>query len=137
MMNPIDAELSELYKRAKRFQTNQAPSPGYTTGQIDGFYEGVLYVLDKIAEQSRTPLTLEELREMDREPVWVTPTKASKNWWMPSTVYWDRPKMDAGWWMLVNAGERKCFESHLASAYFSDYGKNWLAYRRRPEEGRT
>ena len=86
-------------------------------------------------EPPNNPLTLEELREMDGEPVWVTPTKESKNWWIPSTVYWRRPKMDTGWWMLVNAEEEKCFESHWASAYFSDYGKNWLAYRRKPEEG--
>lgn len=83
------------------------------------------------------PLTLEELREMDGEPVWVAPTRESKNWWVPSTIFWKRPKMDTGWWMLVNAEEEKCFESHWASAYFSEYGKNWVAYRRKPEEGTT
>lgn len=81
------------------------------------------------------PLTLEELREMDGDAVWVTPTKESKNWWVPQSLYWRRPKMAAGWRMLVDVEGEKCFESHLASAYFATYGKNWLAYRCKPEEG--
>lgn len=104
---------------------------GYWTKEV--YYKADIDAAPTVYPPPNDPLTLEQLQEMDGEPVWVTPTKASKNWWMPSTVYWDRPKMAAGWWMLVNAGERKCFESHLASAYFSDYGKNWLAYRRKPE----
>lgn len=45
-------DLCELYERAKGYQQNQVPSPSYSTGCTDGFYEGVRYVFDKIAEQS-------------------------------------------------------------------------------------
>lgn len=64
------------------------------------------------------PLTLEELREMDGEPVWIA-------------------KMDGsgGVWMLVDAGYELCREAHGELAVFENCGKTWLAYRRRPEEG--
>jgi len=60
------------------------------------------------------PLTLEELREMDGEPVYLIDKDEPiiKEW-----VIWDK-----GW----------------TSNWFEDaknYGKTWLAYRRKPEEG--
>lgn len=51
-MDCLTKDLRELYERAKGYQQNQAPSPDYSTGRTDGFYEGVRYVFDKIAEQS-------------------------------------------------------------------------------------
>ena len=64
------------------------------------------------------PLTLEELRGMDGEPVWIT-------------------KMDGsgGVWMLVDTEYELCREAHGEMAVFENCGKTWLAYRRRPEEG--
>lgn len=64
------------------------------------------------------PLTLDELREMDGEPVWIA-------------------KMDGsgGVWMLVDAEYELCREAHGEMAVFENCGKTWLAYRRRPEEG--
>ena len=65
------------------------------------------------------PLTLEELRGMDGEPVWIT-------------------KMDGsgGVWMLVDTEYELCREAHGEMAVFENCGKTWLAYRRRPEEGK-
>ena len=64
------------------------------------------------------PLTLEELRGMDGEPVWIT-------------------KMDGsgGVWMLVDTEYELCREAHGEMAVFENCGKTWMAYRRRPEEG--
>ncbi|MCI8810363.1 MAG: hypothetical protein HFF84_09605 [Oscillibacter sp.] len=63
-------------------------------------------------------LTLEELRDMDGEPVWIA-------------------KMDGsgGVWMLVDAEYELCREAHGEMAVFENCGKTWLAYRRKPEEG--
>lgn len=63
------------------------------------------------------PLTLEEIREMDGEPVWIA-------------------KMDGsgGAWMLVDAEYELCREAHGEMAVFENCGKTWFAYRRRPEE---
>lgn len=59
--------------------------------------------------QKNAPLTLEELRQMDGEPVWVVTQNGGK-WVIASGAYW---------W---------------DSARNKEYGKTWLAYRRKPEE---
>ena len=112
-------DLCELYERAKGYQQNQVPSPSYSTGCTDGFYEGVRYVFDKIAEQSNEPLTLEELRGMDGEPVFIIPTRGSGGFCT---------------WMLVDTKYDLCREVHGEMAVFENCGKTWLAYRRRQEE---
>ena len=67
------------------------------------------------------PLTLEELREMDGEPVWVVPLN-------------DFDILPANY--LVNAYEEQIVVDKFGAYLdFEDYGKTWLAYRRRPEEG--
>ena len=63
------------------------------------------------------PLTLEELREMDGEPVYVARSGGRSAW------------------MVV---DRKLEMMRGASgklAFFIDCGKTWIAYRRKPEEG--
>lgn len=65
---------------------------------------------------SNEPLTLEELREMDGEPVWI------------------RTKYDASksFWAIVNTkGDQ--VESYARVELFEDYWSDWLAYRRKPE----
>ena len=69
---------------------------------------------------SNTPLTLEQLREMDGEPVWI------------------RTKYDASksFWAIVNTkGDQ--VESYARVELFEDYWSDWLAYRRKPEEGKN
>ena len=67
------------------------------------------------------PLTLEELREMDGEPVWVEFPKCP----------------EASGWMLVFTSRHCVYDGLLGDCDFENCGKNWLAYRRRPEEGTT
>ena len=66
------------------------------------------------------PLTLDELREMDGEPVWIVPMRGSGGFCT---------------WMLVDAEYELCREAHGEMAVFENCGKTWLAYRRKPEEG--
>ncbi len=77
----------------------------------------MIHTAPTIAQPLNDPLTLEELREMDGEPVWIT-------------------KMDGsgGVWMLVDAEYELCREGHGEMAVFENCGKTWLAYRRKPEE---
>lgn len=66
------------------------------------------------------PLTLEELREMDGDAVWVVPLN-------------DFEILPANY--LVNAyAEQMVVDKFGAYLDFEDYGKTWLAYRRKPEE---
>jgi|GEM_PF-1036393 hypothetical protein len=76
---------------------------------------------------SNEPLTLEELREMDGEPVWC-------KWLLPE----DRA-IEQGKWFIVISGDEAGLEIKRPAEYgchfckIDDYGKTWLAYRRPPE----
>ena len=73
------------------------------------------------------PLTIEQLREMDGEPVWC-------KWLLPE----DRA-IEQGKWFIVISGDKAGLEIKRPAEYgchFSKidyYGKTWLAYRRPPE----
>lgn len=69
---------------------------------------------------SRAPLSLEELREMDGEPVFIVRLESDN----PA----DRD------WSLVDLKYDMCRTVTGGLAVFELYGKTWLAYRRKPEE---
>ena len=71
------------------------------------------------------PLTLEQLREMDGEPVFIMPIRHA---------YTDG---EQGAWALVDLNQRMCRVSSGGLAVFENCGKTWLAYRRRPGEVMT
>ena len=68
------------------------------------------------AEMTDPPLTLEELREMDGEPVWVFPVDGFDL--IPANY-------------LVNASEEMVVDKSGDWLDFEDYSKTWLAYRRK------
>lgn len=74
----------------------------------------------EIVQPLNNPLTLDELREMDGEPVWVVQINGEL-----------RPT-----WMLVDAEDESAAD-RLCAAMFEDYGTEWLAYHRKLEEGTT
>lgn len=63
------------------------------------------------------PLTLDELRKMDGEPVWVQ---------SPGVPEYGR-------WAIVEGVGENCLFLH-DDFTCHDYGKTWLAYRHKPEE---
>lgn len=78
-------------------------------------------VVDLTAPPPNDPLTLDQLREMVGEPVWVQSiAEPQKGEWRIIKEPWH----DVGLW-LDSSGMLEC----------EDMGKVWLAYRRRPEEG--
>lgn len=64
------------------------------------------------------PMTLDELRQMDGEPVWVQ---------SPGVPEYGR-------WAIVEGVGENCLFLH-DDFTCHDYGKTWLAYCRKPEEG--
>ena len=63
------------------------------------------------------PLTLDEMRQMPCEPVYIVAGYVS-------------------WWDIVSfAGMEYLYLKVEGSLPFGDYGKNWTAYRQKPEEG--
>ena len=78
--------------------------------------------LDKVSQGSSQdkPLTLDELRKMDGEPVWVQ---------SPGVPEYGR------WAIVEGVGENCLFLRDDFTCH--DYGKTWLAYRQKPEEGKV
>ena len=77
-------------------------------------------------EPPNAPLTLEELRGMDRNWIWAERI---------GEYPWNIKKYVNGYgYVLEKEGYVRVID---AKFLVSDYGKTWLAYRRRPEEGTT
>lgn len=73
------------------------------------------------------PLTLDELRKMDGEPAWfVSLRDGFASWGIVRVV-----EMGKVWFIAV-AGSERAFR---AFGDLDGYGKTWLAYRQKPEEG--
>lgn len=69
------------------------------------------------------PLTLDQLRQMDGEPVWVCGIPDHEIKWTPG-------------WRIIN-GNRvalRRWNDAVMYLYFADYGRTWLAYARKPEK---
>ena len=68
-------------------------------------------------EKANEPLSLEQLRQMDGEPVWIV---------------WPDGRIDSRWWIVGN------HDWHLMEFFdpyaVPDYGKTWIAYRRKPAD---
>lgn len=110
---PIEKKLLPLADKAL------AKNP-YEKARICAYRRAFEMVLDAptITLPSNDPLTLEELRKMDGEPVWVVSLGGQ----------------NGSCWMLVDAEYELCRETHGGMAVFENNGKTWLAYRRKPEE---
>ena len=67
------------------------------------------------------PLTLEELREMDGEPVWFCKCHNGL----------------CNWCVIDHTNETNIFFTDGTVRLMSSYGDGWMAYRRRPEEETT
>ena len=68
-------------------------------------------------QERNEPLTLDALRQMPCEPVYIVAGYVS-------------------WWDIVSfAGMEYLYLKVEGSLPFGDYGKNWTAYRQKPEEG--
>ncbi len=87
------------------------------TEKADGEDGTVVPAVDPtIAPECNPPLTLDELREMDGEPVWVVGPEPG--------------------WALVNVQEEALYDSNTDFIPFNYYEIVWLAYRHKPEEVR-
>lgn len=126
-MRPIDAETLteglELHRQAtdQEYETDRQWAVGYNAGLDRALYS--IVHAKTVTPLPNAPLTLEELREMDREPVWIERCGS------------DSP--DDREWALVDLEYEMCRTTCGGLAVFEMYGKTWLAYRRKPEDKTT
>ena len=73
---------------------------------------GIVFDVTDTMEQPDKPLTIDELRGMEGEPVWATSIDGKY-----------------GGWMLVGDGYCDAIEGMES---FDDYGTTWIAYRHKP-----
>ena len=66
------------------------------------------------------PMTLEQLREMDGEPVWIVDI-GGRNWYGP------------GWAIVDRENDLVRTVKNWNPVFFEKYGERWLAYYRPPE----
>jgi len=75
-------------------------------------------------EPENKPLTLEQLKRMDREPVWIQGSDTETSGW--ALIKGKREKQIAN-----------CPDDWNISYYLKDYGKTWIAYPRKMEQEAT
>ena len=90
-MRPIDADmLQELYNKRIFDTWNNQTAPVSSAATYADFKDDIDSILT-IPQPSNEPLTLEELWEMNEEPVWVQNLEEpGKSQWR--LLYWDRGK---------------------------------------------
>ena len=76
-------------------------------------------ILNWVGHESNEPLTMDELRQMNGEPLWVV---------------WPDGRIKPQWFIVGSAFWIDMFVE-WDGKIFLDYGKIWLAYRQKPEEG--
>ena len=108
-MRPIDADA--LFDSAFKVWGTEADG-----GETNLFME-MINDAPTISPPPNDPLTLEQLREMDGEPVWVCD-----------------PDGSMGMFALVDVRNMVCRTPRGGWAIFENFGQAWLAYRRKPEE---
>lgn len=88
----------------------------YSSGSYD--YAEFVAALNRRAQPANEPLTLDELRGMDGEPVWLK-DGIGEGWFLASAV--------------VGSKIYFCEKSITIGEPISECGKTWLAYRTKPE----
>ena len=86
--------------------------------EIDA-HEIAISALRQKEQEGNDPLTLDELRKMDGEPVWVV---------------WPDGRIKSQWFIISSTFWIEMFQE-WDGTLSKDYGKTWLAYRQKPEEG--
>ena len=88
----------------------------YTDDYAKGFVNGLYAALNMpTITPPNEPLTLEQLREMDGQPVWIVRLEDNLGWWAIVRLRNDRANTDYGAYFMI-----------------SDYGKAWIAYAYHP-----
>lgn len=119
-MRPIDAvslsEGIELHRQStyQKCEMDRQWAVDYNAG-LDRALYSIAYA-KTIAPPPNDPLTLKELRGMDGEPVWGAFSDGS------------------GRYMIIQWHNSEFFKTfECGFLLLEEYGKTWLAYRRRPE----
>lgn len=120
-----DFAIDQLLRRLAE-AWNRTSTPRRLAGDLLEAVEVIRQLRTKAVPPPNEPLTLEELREMDGEPVWTVAIDSGVSRWT---------FIDSECELVRFFTTRRGVACEGIARYFKAYGKTWLAYRRRPEEG--
>lgn len=114
----------EILERAENYvgihYVNGVEDPYINPCLLKAINRAITALREQEEQDNSKPLTLDELREMDGEPVWIEGCCISST--------------RRNEWALVFEAGGFCRTSNGNIAIFSLYGTGWLAYRHKPEE---
>lgn len=120
--------MSDLQQAIAWFESRAQNTP--MPGARKMFQIALEALLEKVERENTEPLTLEELRQMEGEPVWVKIIGASDFCW-PKDAWDDYGLVRKSW---VRMWDRSRADIFTVAHHFEEYGKSWLAYRNKPKE---
>lgn len=117
-LKPTGFETADALDRLRAVRRGM-PYKTLWPSDVDEAIEALEEKLNRRPAPENKPLTLEQLRQMDGEPVWID-------------------GKDYGGWTIFKASANKqvarCPDNVNLSYYMDGYGKTWLAYARKPEQ---
>ena len=129
MENMTTAESIHVY------QNSRLQSESFTPEAVTAAYVAGLAALQEQAERENpAPLTTDELRQMDDEAIWCVETNlpVSSGFYGILDVEPEsevEPGEERGFWCYNPVYSNEPLD-------YSSYGKEWIAYRYKPQEGR-
>jgi len=104
------------------YENSRLVTDNFTEEAVTAAYvEGLAALHTQQEQENPKPLKLDELREMDGEPVWIERHDSNSS--------------EDKEWALVFAEGGFCRTSVGNIAFLALYGQTWLAYRHKPKEG--
>lgn len=132
-----NAELIETARRCAQADPDCRHCKCYRAGTcVDGLLSALADALEaaeeeKLERENPKPLTLDELREMDGEPVWAIDGCGNQSWLLIDVDDESRPNgidKDTGFW----DGD---FYGMTGDGKHGLHVMGWLAYRHKPTDG--
>lgn len=113
-------------ERAKRLaeQWSKGGLCSLRRGEAEEYHKMFLSLLCK-KQETNAHLTLDELRQMEGEPVWIKLFDQDEEFWVLRNEWVDTSDPEP---MIL---------FHMRWYSRADYGKTWLAYRHKPEDDAT
>ena len=118
--------LSERVSIGKTCEQSCMVGFGVNIDTLDEAFDMAISALRQKDVRKNEPLTLDELRKMGGEPVFVV-TDRLKEWCLVHSHNFD-DVIGGGIIMTRRTAEKRTYQ-------YACYGKTWLAYRQKPEEG--
>lgn len=118
-------EIAEGFEKMSTEECARNDLRALWEGRAKGIRQAIALIKAHLRDQPNDPMTMKQLQEMDGDPVWVSTGRLSE-WCIVHSCHSD-DVIGGGVIMTRRTAEKRTYP-------YVDYGKTWLAYRRKPEE---